>query len=781
MVASYPQKLTHFLAKGSPIAFETPIVGDEPEDDEDPNATKTPISAAPLPDPEAIDRIPKTWSTVDRVLDLWYLDPDGGEEDIQHRFARKLPENPEESLKLVTRGYFKWGELPYASATIEEPPVPGEHGYDDYVKAYKAFLVACHPSMRIPILSPKQLNELDRVRTQKFQPIASQPEYISGGKLMPFQLEGVNFLFFQWWKRTGCILADEMGLGKTVQIITLLSVLSQDQGARPFLVTVPNSTIGNWVREFERWSPQMRVVPYSGDAESRRIIEDYELFDYSGNSLKTHVVLATYEALEKNIHVFRKVARWDCLVVDEGQRLKSGPGGLLFDALSTLNINHRILLSGTPLNNNLQELFNLLNFIDPSKWDNREELTERYAELTPEKVEEVRAILKPYFLRRTKDLVLNLPPLTEIVVPVSMTVLQRQIYRGILERNASAIESIFQKTAAKPGKARKTNFNNILMELRKTLCHPYIISPEIEPRGVTPAQEQANLTEASAKFVLLASMLPKLAAAGHRVLIFSQFKLSLNIIEAFLLGLKLKFLRLDGDTKQLDRQRGIDDFNAPGSEYFAYLLSTRAGGVGINLTTADTVIMYDQDFNPHQDIQAIARAHRIGQKRPVRVFKLLVKGTCEEKIFNAGNKKLGLDHLIIQRIDAKDETEDVESILQYGAKAIFDDQEAEATAIRYTDAEVDELLARSAAEVSDADKAANGGASFAHAKIWEREKGGLEDVAVPEDGGDDKDGDENLHGFWSSILDQQQQAERDRKAAENANVGRGKRKRAQVR
>lgn len=200
---------------------------------------------------------------------------------------------------------------------------------------------------------------------------------------------------------------------------------------------------------------------------------------------------------------------------------------------------------------------------------------------------------------------------------------------------------------------------------------------------VTPAQAQANLTEASAKFMLLASMLPKLKAAGHRVLIvsarvvhlrssadnrhsfsqFSQFKLMLTLIENFLSGMRFKFLRLDGDTKQLDRQRGIDDFNAPDSDYFCYLLSTRAGGVGINLTTADTVIMYDQDFNPHQDIQAIARAHRIGQKvswrfrlkvmllfahaglvlqKPVRVFKLLVKGTCEEKIFNAGNKKLGL-------------------------------------------------------------------------------------------------------------------------------------------
>ncbi|ORY90852.1 hypothetical protein BCR35DRAFT_299456 [Leucosporidium creatinivorum] len=776
LVAAYQAKLSNFLQKGSPIAFEVAPVGDEAEDGEDESA-KAPIGMAPLPDPTAEERIPKSWRTPDRVLDVWYFSKAGANRDpVRWRNYRNLPEDPEESIKLVAEVYFKWGDLPYGASTLEVPPQPEEEGYAEFVHAYKAFLDANSQRMKVPVLAPKVLQELDRPRAEnKFTPIKEQPSYLVGGKLMPFQMDGVNFLFFQWWKRTGCILADEMGLGKTVQIITLLSVLNNDQGARPFLVTVPNSTIGNWVREFERWAPSMRVVPYSGDVESRRIIEEFELFDASG-ALKTHVVLATYEALEKNIHVFRNVQRWDCLVVDEGQRLKSGPGGHLWDALETLNINHRVLLSGTPLNNNLTELFNLLNFIDPGKWHDQEALTERYAELTPEKVEEVRGILKPYFLRRTKDLVLNLPPLTEIVVPVSMSPLQRQIYRGILERNASAIESIFQKAAPSTGtkaKARKTNFNNVLMELRKTLCHPYIISPEIEPRGQSPLQEHANLTEASAKFVLLATMLPKLHKAGHRVLIFSQFKLTLNIIESFLTGLKLKFLRLDGDTKQLDRQRGIDDFNAPGSEYFCYLLSTRAGGVGINLTTADTVIMYDQDFNPHQDIQAIARAHRIGQKKPVRVFKLLVKGTCEEKIFNAGNKKLGLDHLIIQRIDAKDESEDVEGILQYGAKAIFDDKEAEANAINYTESDVEALLTRTAEPLPEAEQDSAG--AFAHAKIWEK-SGKLEDVVIEEE----EETGENLHGFWAGILDKQEAEERRRKAEAAANVGRGKRSRATV-
>ncbi|KAK4703254.1 hypothetical protein P7C70_g2963, partial [Phenoliferia sp. Uapishka_3] len=790
LVAAYPAKLSNFLSKGSQVTFDAKME-DEAEDGEE---DKVVLGSAPLPDPDATSRIPAAWSTVDRILDVFYRSKNG-KDTIRYQDYKKLPSDPEESIELVEECYFKWGELPYSScefsrfvpfgnladlrfpATTEAPPQKDEEGYAAYVKAYKRFLIACDAKMRVPNLSSKQLQELDKTRDpKKFVEIKEQPDYIEGGKLMPFQLEGVNFLFFQWWKRTGCILADEMGLGKTVQIITFLTLLNKKQGARPFLVAVPNSTMGNWVREFERWAPGMRVVPYGGDAASRKIVEEYELFDSSGRTLKTHVVIATYEALEKNISVFKKVARWDCLVVDEGQRLKSGHDGLLFSALQTLNVNHRVLLSGTPLNNNISELFNLLHFIDPEKWGNQKELQEKYAELTPELVEEIRNILKPYFLRRTKELVLDLPPLNEIVVPVTMTPLQRSLYKGILERNAAAIESIYQKASkgAEKSKGRKASFNNILMELRKLLGHPYLVSPDLEPLDVTKAQAHANLRDASAKFVLLSKMLPKLKAGGHRVLIFSQFKITLNIVEDFLLGLNMKYLRLDGDTAQLDRQRGIDAFQKEGSEFFCYLLSTRAGGVGINLTKADTVIMFDQDFNPHQDIQAISRAHRIGQKNPVRVFKLMVKGTCEERIFQAGTKKLGLDHLIIQRLNAEEtEANEIESILQFGAKAIFDDQEAEATAIRYSDADMDNLFARTA-DISASSKK-DGAAAFSHAKIWEAERG-LEDVVIrPEDEMVEDDGD-----FWNSLLVQQDEADRLAKLEREANAGRGKRTRGQV-
>ncbi|KAL8279021.1 hypothetical protein RQP46_008690 [Phenoliferia psychrophenolica] len=775
LVAAYQAKLSNFLARGSTVTFDSKPEDDEKEDGEEDRPAAT--GSAPLPDAAAEDRIPIAWKTVDRVLDVNYRSRNG-RTTVRHANYRDLPADPAESIELIDDCYIKWGDLPYSSSTWEAPPGKNDPGYDAFVKAYGRFLTASHPSMRVPNPTPKQFLELDKPRNhKKFQAIATQPSYIEGGKLMPFQLEGVNFMYYQWWKRTGCILADEMGLGKTVQIITFLSVLSQKEGARPFLVAVPNSTMGNWVREFERWAPSMRVVPYGGDAPSRRIVEEFELFDDLGKALKTHVVVATYEALEKNINVFKRVARWDCLVVDEGQRLKSGMGGLLFSALRSLNVNHRVLLSGTPLNNNITELFNLLHFIDPDQWGNSAELQEEYSDLTKEKVEKIRGILKPYFLRRTKELVLDLPPLNEIIVPVTMTPLQRQLYKSILERNAAALESIYQKTSKSmaKNKSRKTSFNNILMELRKLLGHPYLVSPDLEPVGVTPAQAHLNLRDASAKFILLSMMLPKLKEGGHRVLIFSQFKLTLNVLEDFLRGLNMKYLRLDGDTVQLDRQRGIDAYQKEGSDVFCYLLSTRAGGVGINLTKADTVIMFDQDFNPHQDIQAISRAHRIGQVNPVRVFKLMVKGTCEERIFQAGTKKLGLDHLIIQRLDAQEEeANEVESVLQYGAKAIFDDQEAEATAIRVTDAMIENLLTRTSGIMPPSPKK-DGAASFAHAKIW-AESGDLEDVVV---GSDDEiapgDGD-----FWSNMLHQQEAADREAKQTTEANAGRGKRNRREV-
>jgi hypothetical protein len=285
-------KLSNFLAVGSRINFEAPIendidLSDDREDEPTPESTAEVIHSAPKEDPNAEERISAAWSTIDRVLDVFYRGKNNGDRIKYEDYYRNLPSDPAESMKLVVEGYFKWGDLPYADSTIEAPPKPDEAGYASWVEAYKNFLVARSPGMLVPSLSAKQLATLQIAPPEKnFVPLAEQPKHIVGGRMMDYQLAGVNFMYFNWWRRKGCILADEMGLGKTLQIITLLSVLSVDNAARPFMVIVPLSTISNWMREFKRWAPGLRVVPYTGCGQSRKIISKYELFDKSGK-LKT--------------------------------------------------------------------------------------------------------------------------------------------------------------------------------------------------------------------------------------------------------------------------------------------------------------------------------------------------------------------------------------------------------------------------------------------------------------------------------------------------------------
>ncbi|KAG0148463.1 hypothetical protein CROQUDRAFT_396541 [Cronartium quercuum f. sp. fusiforme G11] len=316
----------------------------------------------------------------------------------------------------------------------------------------------------------------------------------------------------------------------TVQICSLIAVLTKVEKRMPFLICVPNSTIGNWVRECRKWLPDLKCVPLPGDADSCEVVTEYELFKQNSKAkpyLAAHVVLATYQALEKNAQILRQVQRWEAVIVDEGQRLKAGPKGGLFRALQTLRTGHRILMSGTPLNNNLRELFNLLCFLNPEKYpqDVIDDLEKRYEQLTPELIEELRTTIRPYMLRRTKESVLDLPKLTEIIVPISMRPLQKQVYKGLLSKNVTVITAIYGK---KKNKTSKASCMNLLMQLRKALAHPYLNDAQIEPSDVTKKQEHDNLVEASGKLVFLQKFIPKLLKRGHRLLIFSQCKFPLH-------------------------------------------------------------------------------------------------------------------------------------------------------------------------------------------------------------------------------------------------------------
>jgi chromodomain-helicase-DNA-binding protein 4 len=256
---------------------------------------------------------------------------------------------------------------------------------------------------------------------------------------------------------------------------------------------------------------------------------------------------------------------------------------------------------------------------------------------------------RPRFLRRVKaDVLTSLPPKSEIIVPVTMSSVQKQLYKSIISQNPELMKAI-TKRAEKHESGTKTaqpKLANILMQLRKCLAHPFVQAPALEDRSVGPEAEMRALVEGSGKLSFLAKVLPKLKERGSRVLIFSQFLDMLDLLEEFLRGCGMKFGRLDGNTATVDRQHMIDDFNAAESDLDCFLLSTRAGGAGINLgksfpptleerwadwdiATADTVIIYDPDFNPHQDMQALARVHRIGQEKKVLVFRLMTRNTVE--------------------------------------------------------------------------------------------------------------------------------------------------------
>jgi chromodomain-helicase-DNA-binding protein 4 len=383
-------------------------------------------------------------------------------------------------------------------------------------------------------------------------------------------------------------------------------------------------------------------------------------------------------------------------------------------------------------------------------------------------------MIRPYFLRRTKAGVLTfLPPMAQIIIPVSMSVVQERLCKSIMAKNPDLIRSIFAQ-----GKLKKNSrgpLSNILMQLRKCLCHPFVYSQAVEDRTLDPVLARRNLIEASSKLVLLEIMLPKLKERGHRVLMFSQFLEELTILEDFLLALELKYERLDGSQSSLEKQKRIDAFNAPDSKIFAMLLSTRAGGVGINLATADTVIILDPDWNPHQDIQALSRAHRIGQKKKVLCFQLMTVGSAEEKIVQIGRKKMALDHLLIESMDEKEgeNVNDVESVLKHGAAALFGEGEKK-EAIKYDEAAVEKLLDRSVQEETgdknaDAQKAPE--SAFAFARVWTQEKGGeLADELETEERAINT-------SVWDSIL-KQREAEAQEEAERNREVlGRGGRRR----
>ena len=731
-----------------------------------------------LPKMTTEDAIPEDFFRVDIVFDVRYT-------SVVRNSSKEIDLA---RVKEVQDAYVKYKGLAYEDTIWETPPRPEDGDrWLDFKIAYEEWVLKRYVS--IPNKASLQ-RHLTAIRSQNFEQVLmkkSQPSSMTGGEMMGYQMEGLNWLYYQWFINQNAVLADEMGLGKTIQIIAFFATLVQDHKCWPFLVVVPNSTCPNWRREIRKWVPSLRAVTYFGSEKARKLTRDYELFpkddevevkdpknrrSEAPKDIRTHIVITSYESIvEDKVRKSLQKVPWAGLFVDEGQRLKNDKSQM-YDILSKLGIRFRVLLTGTPLQNNARELFNLLQFLDPSKM-NATAMEKKFENLTEETVAELHEIIRPFFLRRTKVQVLTfLPPMAQIILPVTMSVVQKKVYKSILSKNPQLMKAIFSRDGQTATKERH-NLNNILMQLRKSLCHPFVYSREIEDRSHELAVSHRNLVEASSKLQLLSIMLPKLQERGHRVLIFSQFLDNLDIVEDFLDGLGLQHRRLDGSIASLEKQKRIDEFNAPDSPYFAFLLSTRAGGVGINLATADTVIIMDPDFNPHQDIQALSRAHRIGQKNKVLVFQMMTRGSVEEKIMQIGKKKMALDHVLIQQMDQEDEAGmDLESILRHGAGALFDDDNT--GDIHYDSASVDKLLDRSQIENTGTGDDKSAESQFSFARIWANDKAELEDSLA--DSGDSTPN----PTVWDKILQERERAYAEEAALRAETLGRGKRRRQNV-
>uniref|UniRef100_A0A7S2RL01 Chromodomain-helicase-DNA-binding protein n=2 Tax=Mucochytrium quahogii TaxID=96639 RepID=A0A7S2RL01_9STRA len=701
----------------------------------------------------------------------------------------------------------------------------------------------------------------------------NQPRYKHGNMLRNYQLNGINWILSHWYDGVSCILADEMGLGKTVQVVATLEHLRTREGVRgPFLVVAPLSTIGHWHREVENWT-DMNLCKYydGGGAEARDVIRRYEWYfpglDGRKDLLKFNVMVTTYETFMMDVDYLTDLP-WVGVVVDEGHRLRSSKSKLL-DMMNRIKGANRLLLTGTPLQNNISELWSLLNYCDPHFFYDHEVFLQKYGDMrSKEQLDQLQAEIAPYMLRRVKeDVEKSIPPKEETIIDIELTMIQKRYYRAIFDKNRQVLYK-----GCKSG--NKPQLINVEMELRKCCNHPFLIagvqdnefsmlnkeikkkminagnqratpSPAADVGNASPAPvtsgeppagtgdkpqkelvrkksdasskssgdekdarstppaagtekpsgndddddddetkvldalikqgleknetrdeifEEAALAKcirSSGKLVLVDKLLPKLRREGHKVLIFSQMVKMLDMLQYYCKGRGYPVERLDGGVQGNVRQASIDRFSNPEGNSFIFLLSTRAGGVGINLTAADTVIIFDSDWNPQNDAQAQARVHRIGQKKAVKIFRLVTKNTYEETMLQRAALKLGLERAVLgsvhessgkrnqdsqQGVGGKSlSPAELEKMLREGAYHHLQDDDGSA-ARTFVGADIDDLLKTNARTVvMDRKTEGEGGGALDKLKHNTVNKSSFK--AEREDGVDVNDPD-----FWAKVL-----------------------------
>ncbi|GHJ86885.1 hypothetical protein NliqN6_3287 [Naganishia liquefaciens] len=564
-------------------------------------------------------------------------------------------------------------------------------------------------SVDVDKIKAEIMTEQDKKRRATLKTfVTEQPKTLAKGVVLKdYQLLGVNWLNLLYTKDLSCILADDMGLGKTMQVISFLTLLRERGSKGPHLIIVPSSTLENWVREFQKFSPQIDVRTYYGSQNERFNLRDE--YRAMADNDELEVLLTTYDMAWKpdDNKFLRKKIQFDCCIFDEGHTLKNFESQR-YKSLIQIRSNWRVLLTGTPLQNNLQELVSLLNFIHEDIFEEAEEHLRQIFKvhnkgsanmLSQQRVSRARAMMTPFVLRRRKVQVLkDLPPKTDKVIECEMPASQKKLYLETLRRSSSALaqQNLLEGEAdGKPKRGRKAVLEkkndasaNILMDLRKAALHPLLFRKVyddkkirtvardcmLEPEFATSnfdliVEDMEVMTDAElfffcqryksvnhhtisskhfmdvAKVKALKKVLEDSDKEGKRILLFSQFTQMLDILQVILSNLGFRYIRLDGSTKVDERQGLVDEFtNDPDIKVF--LLSTKAGGMGINLVAASVVCIFDQDFNPHNDRQAADRAYRIGQTREVEVIKLLTRNTIDEDIYRIGITKLRLDDAV---------------------------------------------------------------------------------------------------------------------------------------
>ncbi|XP_069834431.1 SWI/SNF-related matrix-associated actin-dependent regulator of chromatin subfamily A containing DEAD/H box 1 isoform X2 [Dendropsophus ebraccatus] len=512
-----------------------------------------------------------------------------------------------------------------------------------------------------------------------------QPSILSKSLVLkPYQKIGLNWLALLHKHKVNGILADEMGLGKTVQAIAFLAHLYMNGNLGPHLVVVPASTLDNWVREFNHWCPDLDILLYYGSQDERKHLR----YDILNKVIDFNVIVTTYNCAISSAEdrsLFRRL-KLNYAVFDEGHMLKN-MSSIRYQHLMTLNAKNRLLLTGTPVQNNLLELMSLLNFVMPHMFSSstseikrmfssKAKSTDEQSTFEKERIAHAKLIMKPFILKRVKSEVLKqLPPKQDHIKFCQMSKKQQQLYDDLMIKLKRSIE----------GPEKNSELCNVMMHLRKMANHPllhrqYYTAEKLRSMSKLmlkePTHREANpdlifedmevmtdfelhrlcsefsslskyklekeLLLDSGKFEVLEQLLSDIKKRGDRVVLFSQFTMMLDILEVFLKHHQHRYIRLDGKTQISERIHLIDQFNND-MDIFIFLLSTKAGGLGINLTSANIVILHDIDCNPYNDKQAEDRCHRVGQTKEVIVTRLIGKGTIEESMLKISQQKLRLE------------------------------------------------------------------------------------------------------------------------------------------